>query len=424
MEQFFNNLKGNFYLNMNPRYVIPAIAAGIAIVAIIVMMNAESQFSENQVVTQSPDENQITIPTPQPVQENEIEPIPQSIPIEENEPAPEVEQTVQSIEYEIFVTNGEKHIVPLDKIKSGGPPPDGIPSIDDPKFTEADNENHVADSDIVLGLEINGEAKAYPLSILVWHEIVNDNVGGVPVAVTYCPLCFTNQVFERVLDGQSVEFGTSGKLYNSNLVMYDRMTGTYWSQGLGLAIKGELTGQSLNIIPFDVITWGDWKKLYPDTVVLTTNTGHIRAYGVDPYGDYYTDPRIIFPVEYRDDRMHPKEIILGFHEGLVFKAYKQQDVESSIVINDQVNNEPILLVSLYSGNARSFDRMVDGEILEFTYKDNKIVDINTNSEWNYDGVSISGELEGTELERLAFNPGFWFEWIAFHPETQVYGGTT
>ena len=407
---------------MNPRYVIPAIAAGIAIVAIIVMINGESQFSENQVVTESPDKNQITTLTP--VQENEIESSPQSIPIEENEPTPEVEQTVQSIEYEIFVTNGEKHIVPLDKIKSGGPPPDGIPSIDDPKFTKADNENHVADSDIVLGLEINGEAKAYPLSILVWHEIVNDNVGGVPVAVTYCPLCFTNQVFERVLNGQSVEFGTSGKLYNSNLVMYDRMTGTYWSQGLGLGIKGELTGQSLNIIPFDVITWGDWKKLYPDTVVLTTNTGHIRAYGVDPYGDYYTDPRIIFPVEYRDDRMHPKEIILGFHEGLVFKAYKQQDVESSVVINDQVNNEPILLVSLYSGNARSFDRMVDGEILEFTYKDNKIVDINTNSEWNYDGVAISGELEGTELERLAFNPGFWFEWFAFHPETQVYGGTT
>jgi len=318
VEQFFNNLKGNFYLNMNPRYVIPAIAAGIAIVAIIVMMNAESQFSENQVVTQSPDENQITIPTPQPVQENEIEPIPQSIPIEENESAPEVEQTVQSIEYEIFVTNGEKHIVPLDKIKSGGPPPDGIPSIDDPKFTEADNENHVADSDIVLGLEINGEAKAYPLSILVWHEIVNDNVGGVPVAVTYCPLCFTNQVFERVLDGQSVEFGTSGKLYNSNLVMYDRMTGTYWSQGLGLAIKGELTGQSLNIIPFDVITWGDWKKLHPDTVVLTTNTGHIRAYGVDPYGDYYTDPRILFPVGLgkRMKRMRLQRCFQRFHQTL------------------------------------------------------------------------------------------------------------
>jgi hypothetical protein len=249
---------------LNLRYAIPAAIAGIAIIAIIGVITGESQFSENQEVTQSPD-NQVTIPTSQPMQENE--------------PAPGVKQTAQSIEYEIFVTNGEKHIVPLDKIKSGGPPPDGIPSIDDPKFTVAENENHVLDTDIVLGLEINGEAKAYPLSILVWHEIVNDNVGGVPVA------------------------------------------GTYWSQGLGLAIKGELTGQSLNIIPFDVITWGDWKKLHPDTVVLTTNTGHIRAYGVDPYGDYYTDPRILFPVEHKNDTFHPKEIILKMTHFIQRKSF-------------------------------------------------------------------------------------------------------
>ena len=394
---------------MNLRYIIPAIAAGIAIVAIVGIMSVDSEFSENQTVLQSPDSSSIP---------DAMQP---SVQMEDKVSA-EVVQPLRSVEYEILVTNGEKHIVPLDKIKSGGPPPDGIPSIDDPKFTEAKNENHVSDSDIVIGLEINGEAKAYPLSILVWHEIVNDNVGGTPVAVTYCPLCFTNQVFERVLDGQAVEFGTSGKLYNSNLVMYDRMTGTYWSQGLGLAIKGELTGQSLKIIPFDIITWGDWKKLHPDTVVLTTNTGHIRAYGVDPYGDYYTEPRIIFPVEHKNDTFHPKEIVLGFHEGTTYKAYTQHDVEYSTVINDQVDDKPILLVSLYSGNARAFDRMIDGEILEFAYIDNKIVDTKTNSEWNYDGVAISGELEGTELLRLGFNPGFWFEWVAFHPETQIYGG--
>ncbi len=416
---------------MNLKYVIPAVAVGIAIVAIIGVMNTDPEFSESPLVTQSPNENQATTQSPQPVQENEIESIEQPVQIEETSPAPEVEepvivenQPVQSIEYEIFVVDGVKHIVHPDKIRSGGPPPDGIPSIDDPKFTEAENENHVSDSDIVIGLEINGEAKAYPLSILVWHEIVNDDVGGTPVAVTYCPLCFTNQVFERVIEGQAVEFGTSGKLYNSNLVMYDRLTGTYWSQGLGLAIRGELTGQSLKIIPFDVITWGDWKKLHPDTVVLTTNTGHIRAYGVDPYGDYYTDPRIIFPVEHKNDTFHPKEIVLGFNDGLIYKAYTQQAVESSTVINDQVNDKPILLVSLYSGNSRAFDRMVEGEILEFVYKDNKIVDTKTNSEWNYDGVAVSGELEGTELNRLAFSPGFWFEWVAFHPETQIYGGSS
>lgn len=321
----------------------------------------------------------------------------------------------------IMITNGLKHSVPLEKIKGGGPPRDGIPSIDEPVFVKASEEEFVSDSDIVIGLEINGETKAYPLFILVWHEIVNDEVGGIPVSVTYCPLCFTNQVFERILNDQVVEFGTSGKLYNSNLVMYDRLTGSFWSQALGEAITGELTGQKLEIIPFDVITWGDWKKIHPETLVLTTETGHVRAYGVDPYGDYYTDSRIIFPVENEDDRMHPKEIILGFNENNTYKAFKQNDVESEIVINDNVSDRPILLVSSYSDNARAFDRMIGEQTLEFEFKDGKIIDINTQSEWSYDGMAISGELKGEQLTRLGFNPGFWFEWIAFHPDTEVFG---
>src|SRR3989338_6595812 len=155
-----------------------------------------------------------------------------------------IEQTVNKIQ----TTNGVKHIVPLDKIKSGGPPKDGIPSIDNPKFVTASEVTFVTDNDLVIGLDINGEKKAYPLFILVWHEIVNDNVRGVPVAVTYCPLCFTNQVFERIIDGKVTEFGTSGKLYNSNLVMYDRNTDSQWSQALGMAITGEMTGQTLKRI--------------------------------------------------------------------------------------------------------------------------------------------------------------------------------
>ena len=325
------------------------------------------------------------------------------------------------IKDKIQVTNGIKHLVPLDKIRSGGPPKDGIPSIDDPKFVRAADAAFMSDKDIVIGLEINGDARVYPLSILVWHEIVNDKVGKIPVAVTYCPLCYTNQVFERTIDGKEVEFGTSGKLYNSNLVMYDRLTDSYWSQALGQAITGELTGYELMTIPFDVISWEDWKKIHPETLVLTTETGYVRAYGVDPYGDYYTDPQIIFPVDNRDDRMQPKEIILGFHKDGVYKAYKQLNVESSVVINDQVNNEPLLLASLFSGNARAFDRSIGNEVLEFVYKDNKIFDTKTNSEWNYDGVAVSGDLVGTKLNRLSFNPGFWFEWVAFHPQTEVYG---
>jgi hypothetical protein len=331
-------------------------------------------------------------------------------------------ETTQEIDSSgIMITDGLKHIVPLDKIKGGGPPKDGIPSVDDPQFATLSGSSFMTNSDIVIGLEINGEAKAYPLSILVWHEIVNDNVGGTPVAVTYCPLCFTNQVFERILDGKEVEFGTSGKLYNSNLVMYDRLTDSYWSQALGLAITGELTGQELKIIPFDVISWGDWISLHPETLVLTTETGHSRAYGVDPYGDYYTDPRIIFPVDNKDDRMHPKEIILGFREGETYKAYKQSDVESKKIVNDKINEATVVLFSMYHGNARAFDRNVDGQVLEFDFLDNKIIDLQTSSVWNYDGIAISGELEGLKLNRLPFNPGFWFEWIAFHPNTEVYG---
>ncbi len=371
-----------FLLSLNPKHIVLMAGTGIAVIVVVAIISNTQFFSsgdENVIITQIADDG-------------------------------------------IMTTNGQKHIIPLEKIKSGGPPKDGIPSIDTPEFTEASQEYHVSDSDTVLGLEINGDVRAYPLSILVWHEIVNDNVGGVPVAVTYCPLCFTNQVFERVIDGQEVEFGTSGKLYNSNLVMYDRLTNSYWSQALGKAIVGELTGYELSTIPFDVIRWGDWKSLHPDSVVLTTNTGHIRAYGVDPYGNYYTETRILFPVENTDDRMHPKEIILGFNDGDVYKAYKQQDVESAVIINDQINNNPIFLVSLYPENARAFERTVDGKVLEFFFKDGSIIDKETNSEWNYDGVAISGALVGTELNRIPFNPGFWFEWIAFHPDTDVYVG--
>jgi len=326
-----------------------------------------------------------------------------------------------STEFTIMETNGIKHLIPLDKIKGGGPPMDGIPSIDNPVFADIQGSYFMSDSDTVIGLEINGESKAYPLFILVWHEIVNDNVGGTPVAVTYCPLCYTNQVFERVIDGQEVEFGTSGKLYNSNLLMYDRFTESYWSQALGIAVKGELSGYKLNLVPFDVITWGDWKTLHPDTMVLTTDTGHIRSYATDPYGNYYTEPRILFPVEHSDDRMHPKEIILGFNLDGIYKAYKQKDIESKTIINDSIGKMPVTLFSLFSQNSRAFERTLDGQVLDFVYVDKKIIDTQTNSEWNYDGLSISGEYEGKQLERMPIEPGFWFEWVAFHPETLVYG---
>jgi hypothetical protein len=331
------------------------------------------------------------------------------------------EESIASSELVMMETDGVKHLIPLDRIKGGGPPKDGIPSIDNPIFTDVQSSQFMSDSDTVIGLEINGETKAYPIFILVWHEIVNDKVGDTSVSVTYCPLCYTNQVFERMIDGQEVEFGTSGKLYNSNLLMYDRLTESYWSQALGMAVKGELTGYQLNLVPFDVITWGDWKQLHPDTKVLTTDTGYIRSYATDPYGNYYTEPRIMFPVEHRDDRLPPKEIILGFNEDGIYKAYKQNDIESHVIINDLIGETPVMLVSLFSENSRAFERTINGDVLDFVYADGKILDVQTNSEWNYDGLSVSGEHEGEQLERMPIEPGFWFEWVAFHPQTLVFG---
>lgn len=374
------------------------VLGGIGLVAVLVIVYAAGQMTVPEENSSSENSNESSLTTTQEQIQSQKEPT----------------------EAKIQITNGVKHLVPLDKIKSGGPPKDGIPSIDNPQFVSASEANFVSDDDLVLGLKINGEIKAYPLFILVWHEIVNDVVGGVPVAVTYCPLCFTNQVFERTVNGQVTEFGTSGKLYNSNLVMYDRNTDSQWSQAMGVAITGELTGYSLTRVPFDVAKWSDWKTLYPDTVVLTTKTGHLRAYGSDPYGDYYTDPRIIFPVENKDDRLHPKEIILGFDNENIYKAYKLEDIEQKKVINDEIGDKKILLVSKYPEMARAFDRTVDGMVLEFEYLDGKIVDIQTNSQWNIEGEAVSGELEGAKLQREVFNPGFWFEWVAFHPDTLVY----
>lgn len=322
----------------------------------------------------------------------------------------------------------ENNIVPLNQILSGGPPPDGIPSIDEPKFISVEEaDRNLEDSELVLGLNINGDIRAYPLQILVWHEIVNDKIGGIPIAVTYCPLCFTNQVFNRTMnDGQILEFGTSGKLYNSNLVMYDRTTKSLWSQAMAQGIVGKLAGVKLQRIPYDVAYWKEWKELYPDSKVLSTDTGSPRPYGADPYGDYYTNGDILFPVSNTDDRLGLKAIVVGFENNGQYKAYKLQEIEDKKVINDQVNGKPITLFSLYPFMARAYDPVVDGQTLEFSNntKDQNFVDKQTSSLWNFEGKAISGQMKEKQLTRLPFDEGFWFEWVAFHPKTELYQHST
>ena len=279
--------------------------------------------------------------------------------------------------------DGVKYLIDPKKIRGGGPPQDGIPSIDSPKFvTVKEADEFIEDNELVLALNYKGVKRVYPLQILVWHEIVNDIVAGDALLITYCPLCGSGIAFDRTLGGVPVEFGTSGKLYNSNLVMYDRLTGTYWTQIDGRAIIGELTGIELKGISMDTVVWRNWKKAHPDSEVLSQDTGHSRNYGRDPYGNYYEESFLIFPVEAQDDRIHPKTPIYGIEVGGVYKAYKEDDLKKVGEINDVVNGVSIHL-----------DRD-DVGVVTITNTDN-----------------------GDEIVK---ENDFWFAWYAFHPDTEVY----
>ena len=208
-------------------------------------------------------------------------------------------------------------------------------------------------------------------------------------------------------------------MYNSNLVMYDRTSDTLWSQALGQAIVGEHAGEKLERVPFDIAYWKDWKVLYPATKVLSQDTGFVRPYGADPYGDYYTSPNILFPVSHRDDRLGSKEIVVGLENGGTYRAYSLRQIEADHIINDEIGGKPIALMSLHPFMVRAYDRMVDGRTLEFQYDNGKIID-QTGGEWNFDGKAIEAEMNGKQLTRIPFDEGFWFEWVAFHSETELY----
>jgi hypothetical protein len=179
-----------------------------------------------------------------------------------------------------------KPLVDPNEIIEGGPPPDGIPAIDRPRFVRAADVRFLRDREAVIAVNVAGEDRAYPIRILIWHEIVNDTVGGIPVAITYCPLCNTAIVYDRRVGTDIVDFGTSGKLYNSDLVMYDRQTRSLWVQFLGRAVAGVQTGTQLRAYPAQTLSWGDWQKAHPTGWVLSKDTGFQRDYGLNPYPGY------------------------------------------------------------------------------------------------------------------------------------------
>lgn len=323
--------------------------------------------------------------------------------------------------------DGTPHLIPLASIRSGGPPKDGIPAIDAPRFAGSDTWDDLGyDGDnLVIGVEVNGTRRAYPFQVLVWHEIVNDVIAGKPLLVTYCPLCGTGIVFERELAGEAVEFGVSGQLYNSDLLMYDRKTDSLWSQVTGTAVVGDLAGTALPFYPSEIMTWDDWQQTYPDSEVLTTDTGFSRDYNTDPYGGYYTDGNLMFPVAGLDARLPVKERVTGVEvDGPVYGTYPDSAVIEHGPVNDLVGETPLLVVAdPQTGNTvRVFDRRAGDLTLAFQLSDNgeSLVDDVTGSEWSFTGEAIAGELAGTELTEFVPVKGFWFAWFAFHQETELW----
>jgi Protein of unknown function (DUF3179) len=322
------------------------------------------------------------------------------------------------------------------ELLSGGPPPDGIPAIDEPKFLSPGRVDFVGETEPVMALEIGDDARAYPLQIMTWHEIVNDTVDGVPVAVSYCPLCNTAIAYDRRLGDRVLDFGTSGMLYNSALVMYDRQTESLWSHFTARAIVGHLAGQELDRYPVDIVAWGDWRDAHPTGLVLSRDTGHERDYGRNPYPGYddIDSPAFLFEGEV-DGRLAAKERVVGIERGGEAVAVRTTELADAGVLEVEVGGDR-LVVWLDPGTASALDTgsvaggrdvgatgvfvpEADGRELTFARTADGFVDDQTASRWNVLGQAIDGPLTGAALEPVIHVDTFWFAWGAFVPDPEV-----
>lgn len=338
-----------------------------------------------------------------------------------------------------FSTDFTRHSVPYSEILSGGPPKDGIPAIDAPRYVSVqDADAWLRDREPVIMLVLNGDARAFPLQILTWHEIVNTEVGGIPVTVTFCPLCNTAIVFDRRYGDMVLDFGTTGRLRYSNLIMYDRQTESWWQQATGEAIVGTLTGATLTTYPAAIVAWETFKTTYPDGLVLSRETGFNRAYGRNPYVGYddidnrpflYDGPTI-------DGRLPPMARVLTVAGETEAVAFPYDVLAEVRVANETVDGEPIVVFwapgtasalddnviaeSRDVGAALAFSRVLNDRVLTFTWDGETIRDTETNSVWLPVGRAVEGELKGQALSPVVSINHFWFSWAAFRPDTRLF----
>jgi len=336
-------------------------------------------------------------------------------------------------------TNWNKHTIEYSELLSGGPPRDGIPPIDSPKFIKAsDAKSWIKDNEPVVFVKIGLHVKAYPIQVLIWHEIVNDTLGDKKITVTFCPLCNSTIVFDRVIDGKTYDFGTSGLLRKSDLVMYDRQSETLWQQFTGKAIIGDMAGVRLKMLSSSMLSFKDYYTAYPNGLVLSKETGHRRAYGQNPYVGYddINSSPFLYPKPI-DKRLRPMERVVTLSQDGTSKAYPYKILKNKKVIHDEFASKKIVIFhksgtasaldnnsisnSKDVGSTAVFSTLLDGKSLNFKYeKDRGIIDLNTNSTWDIFGVATSGKLKGKELTREVHADHFWFSFAAFRPETTVY----
>ncbi len=318
-------------------------------------------------------------------------------------------------------------LIPEDEVRDGGPGKDGIPSVDNPQFTTVDAIDFLDDNDLVIGVKVGSEIKAYPHTILDWHEIVNDIIEDRALAITYCPLTGTGIGWERRVDGQLTSFGVSGLLYNSNLIPYDRATDSNWSQMELRSVSGDLSGIRIETYPVVETSWETWKVMFPNSLVMTTSTGFSRDYDRYPYGDYSTNhDNLIFPVSRDDGRLDRKVRGLGIIVGESSKFYPVSTFNSAHpgYIADEVGGMEVIVIGKEAHNyVVAFDRRLsDGSLLEPLAspgpKGSVLTDVEGN-EWNLFGEAISGPRAGEQLRAVESYIGYWFAWGAFYPDIQL-----
>ena len=320
--------------------------------------------------------------------------------------------------------------IPRDQVFNGGPGKDGIPALTEPVFISARSADYLDEDDLVMGFVHGDDARAYPHSILDWHEIINDRIGEADIAVTYCPLTGTGIGWNREIGGQVTTFGVSGLLFNSNLIPYDRETDSNWSQIRLDCVQGKLKGRQVETIPMLETTWRTWKQMYPETKVISEHTGYNRNYGQYPYGNYRSDhDMMLFPVANRDDRIPGKERVLGIIGPEDVRVYRFEAFGDKVaVLHDTLGGKHVVI----TGNQKDHFMLAfindpgDGTRLSFSAVQDSYPVVISDEEgnmWDVHGRAVAGPRKNERLEILPSFMGYWFSFAAFYPELSIYGSS-